>query len=204
MATRLTGDWGRARRALANGGGGGRLGRAITRAVAVEAQALRKEIVQGLTKQRPGGTAIRPLARLSLASRRLEGSRKTKALIDSADLRNSVTVVAKGDVAFVGVPRKAKRRRADRESADLVKVAEIHEYGTRPTVIPITPNMRRFLAVLFKEAGVTRPSRQGGSTGVVVTQIPARPFLRPAFEVWKRGVDRRIADRIAREMGWRG
>ena len=173
------------------------MGRALRLAVKKEAHALRAVIVVGMRKQAPGGAAFKPLSALTLAARRLAGFRGRKALIRGGDLRNSITVVAKGDVAFVGVPRSAGKER--------IKIAHVHEYGTDPIIIPITPRMRRFLAMLFRKASRKRKrsSRRGNGSGVVVVQIPARPFLRPAFEAWKRGVDLRIANSIRAQMGWK-
>lgn len=203
MAVRRVGDWDVARRALA--GGGRRLGRALRQAVQIEAQRLRAEIVVGLRTQAPGGQPFRPLSALTLASRRLRGRdasgrftgggfRGQKALIRTGELRNSIAVIQRGDVAFVGVPKAVGPAR--------LRIAEVHEFGSDPIIIPITPKMRRFLAVLFKRAGRSRPTGSRGGSGVVVTQIPARPFLRPVFEQWKKGVDRRTIATIRKRMGW--
>ena len=35
----------------------------------------------------------------------------------------------------------------------------------------------------------------------VVTQVPARPFLRPAFEKFRAGAGRRLLERIAAQLG---
>jgi hypothetical protein len=67
--------------------------------------------------------------------------------------------------------------------------------------------MRRYLAVLFKEAGETSGSSggEGGSNkGVVVTRIPPRPFLRPVFEKFSVGAQQRFLQRIAHQLGLRG
>ena len=195
MSVQRTGDWDRARRALA--GGGRRLGRVLRVVVYREAHRLRAEILTGLRKQAPGGEAFRPLSKLTLAARRLAGFRGSKALMRTGDLRNSITVLptAPAAEAFVGVPRASGK----------VRIAEIHEYGTNPIVIPITPKMRRFLGALFKRATRTkkREKRRGNGTKLVVVQIPARPFLRPAIEAWKRGVGRRVEAEIRLRMGWR-
>lgn len=203
MAVRRVGDWDVARRALA--GGGRRLGVALRQAVQVEAQRLRAEIVVGFRTQSPGGQPFRPLSALTLASRQLRGRdssgrftgggfRGQKALIRTGELRNSIAVVQRGDVAFVGVPKAVGPNR--------LRIAEVHEYGSDPIIIPMTPKMRRFLAVLFKRAGRSRPVGNRAGSGVVVTQIPARPFLRPAFEQWKKGVDRRTIATVRKRMGW--
>jgi len=190
------GAWSAARRILSPGASR-RLARTLRVVVLREAQALRAEIIKGLTRQAPGGSAIRPLAALTIAARRLAGFRGRKALIRRGDLRNSITVQSQGDLAFVGVPRSAGPAR--------LRIASVHEYGTDPIVIPITPAMRRFLAALFARASRKRKrsSRRGNGSGVVVTQIPARPFMRPAFELWRKGIDRRMIGAIQKQMGWR-
>lgn len=193
MAVRRVGQWDRARRVL-RAGGGPRMHRAINLAVRREAQRLRREIVVGLRK---GSKEFEPLSPLTRAARRLSGFRGGKPLIRSGELRNSISVVARGDRAFVGVPRKAGDK--------LVRIAEIHEYGTQPFVIPITPKMRKFLGALFSRERGRRKRRRGssGPAGVVVIQIPARPFLRTAFDRWKKSnPQRRMLAEIAKDMGW--
>ncbi|MCP4680462.1 MAG: hypothetical protein GY854_34255, partial [Deltaproteobacteria bacterium] len=64
-----TGDWALARKLLATEAVG--LKRAIDMALRQEAQELRKEIVQGITKQSPGGKSFKSLSPLTLASRKL-------------------------------------------------------------------------------------------------------------------------------------
>jgi len=193
---RKTGDWKKARAIL--GGAPLRLKRTIEIGVRQEAQLLRRLIVQGITKQAPGGKVFEPLAPLTLAKRQLDGFRGTKALIQRADLRNSITVKhLPGATAFVGVPRTA----TSSDGKELVKIAEVHEFGSDPIVIPMTDAMRRFLGVLLDSSGL-RDRR--GSAQVVVTQIPPRPFLRPAFKQWSRGVRDRFLARVALGMGAMG
>jgi len=195
-AVRKIGPWREARALL--GAAPMRFKAVTERAVRQEAQLLRKAIVQGITRQAPGGDAFTPLAPLTLATRRLTGFRGTKALIRHADLRNSVVVKhLPGATAFVGVPRTA----TGSDGKELVKIAEVHEFGSDPIVIPLTDAMRRFLGVLLDESG-ERNNR--GTARVVVTQIPPRPFLRPAFREWSKGVQARFLARIAAGMGIMG
>ena len=79
MAVSRTGDWARARRLLT--AAPQRLQAAIGTAVRQEAHALRNEIVQGLTRQAPGGEPLKPPSPLTIAARELEGFGGTKALI---------------------------------------------------------------------------------------------------------------------------
>jgi len=192
-SVRKTGDWAVARRLLA--GGPLKLKAAVGTALRQEAQLLRKEIVQGITRQAPGGESFKPPSPLTLAARQMKGRGGTKALMVSGDLRNGIAAIVKGDEAFVGVPRKARGK----DGKSLVDVAQVQEFGAGPIIIPMTPAMRRFLFALLRMAG---ESGGGGSgKGVVVIQIPARPFLRPAFKVFQKGVQKRFLGRVAGLMG---
>ena len=190
MDVRRTGPWPIARRLLA--ALPARLAPVVRAAVAQEAHQLRAQLVDGLTRQAPAGAAFRPLAPLTLAARRLRRFAGTKALLRTGDLRNSIAVLITSAGAFIGIARTT--RAADGTS--LVDIAQVHEFGGPPTVIPITPAMRRYLAVLFREAG--RPATPGPHGGVVVVQVPARPFLRPVFAAFQRGLDERLLRRAER------
>lgn len=194
MGVQRTGNWALARRLLQ--AAPQRLQAAVTTATRQEAELLRRQIVDGITEQAPGGEPFKPLAALTLAARRLGRFRGTKALLVRADLRNAITIIARGEQLFVGVLRKARSRDGD----PLVDVARVQEFGSDPIVIPITAAMRRYLAVLSKEAG--RAPSKGTGQGVVVITIPARPFLRPAFKAFVRGAERRLLARVARQLGW--
>ena len=192
-SVRKTGDWAVARRLLA--GGPVKLKAAVGTALRQEAQLLRKEIVQGITRQAPGGESLKPPSPLTLAARQMKGRGGTKSLMVSGDLRNGIATIVKGDEAFVGVPRKARGK----DGKSLVDVAQVQEFGAGPIIIPMTPAMRRFLFALLRVAG---ESGGGGSgKGVVVIQIPARPFLRPAFKVFQKGVQKRFLGRVAGLVG---
>ena len=193
MAVSRTGDWARARRLLT--AAPQRLQAAIGTAVRQEAHALRNEIVQGLTRQAPGGEPLKPPSPLTIAARQLEGFGGSKALIVRGDLRNSITVIVQGDEAFIGVSRSARSK----DGASMVDLAKLHEFGGPPVIIPITPKMRRFLFALLRKAG--KEPTGGGGRGVIVVQVPARPFLRPAFDKFREGASRRFLERVARELG---
>ena len=193
MAVSRTGDWARARRLLT--AAPQRLQAAIGTAVRQEAHALRNEIVQGLTSQAPGGETLKPPSPLTIAARQLEGFGGSKALIVRGDLRNSITVIVQGDEAFIGVSRSARSK----DGASMVDLAKLHEFGGPPVIIPITPKMRRFLFALLRKAG--KEPTGGGGRGIIVVQVPARPFLRPAFDKFREGASRRFLERVARELG---
>ncbi len=196
MTVQKNGDWGLARQLLT--AAPLKLRAAVEIAMRQEAEALRKEIVQGITRQAPGGKSFKTLSQLTLAARRLAGFKGTKALMVRGDLRNAITTIIQGAEAFVGVPRKAK----DKEGKPAIDIAELNEFGSKPIVIPITAKMRRFLFKLFAEAGVQRRGALGGAKGVVVMRIPPRPFLRPAFEKHAKGMQERFLKRIAKHLGW--
>ena len=193
MAVSRTGDWARARRLLT--AAPQRLQAAIGTAVRQEAHALRNEIVQGLTRQAPGGEPLKPPSPLTIAARELEGFGGTKSLIVRGDLRNSITVVVQGDEAFIGVSRSARSK----DGASMVDLAKLHEFGGPPVIIPMTPKMRRFLFALLRQAG--KEPTGGSGRGVIVVQVPARPFLRPAFDKFREGAGRRFLERVARDLG---
>lgn len=196
MSVQKTGDWDVALRILR--GSSTRLKAAVGKAIRQEAHLLRSEIVQGLTKQAPGGEPLAQPSPLTLAARELKGRGGSKALLVKGDLRNSVTVIVKGDEAFVGVSRKA---RTDSGEA-LVDVAEVQEFGKGPIIVPMTPAMRRFLFALLRKA--EQEPRGGSGRGVVVINIPARPFLRPAFKKFSRGAQARFLARVAKLGGMGG
>jgi phage gpG-like protein len=149
---------------------------------------------------RPGDrlSALPPPSQLTLAARQMHGRGGSKALLVRGDLRNSITAVVKGDQAFVGVPRKARGK----DGKPLIDVAQVQEFGAGPTVIPMTPAMRRFLFLMLRRAG--KPRQPGSGRGVVVVTIPARPFLRPAFKRFSKGVRRRFLNRVARVLAMGG
>jgi len=193
MAVSRTGDWARARRLLT--AAPQRLQAALGTAVRQEAHALRNEIVQGLTSQSPGGEPLKPPSPLTIAARQLEGFGGSKALIVRGDLRNSITVIVQGDEAFIGVSRSARSK----DGASMVDLAKLLEFGGPPVIIPMTPKMRRFLFALLRQAG--KEPTGGSGRGVIVVQVPARPFLRPAFDKFREGASRRFLERVARELG---
>jgi hypothetical protein len=195
MSVAKVGEWRRAAQLLNRAAHG--MERSIDRALRAEAEGLRAEIVSGLTDQAPGGEPIRPLAATTLAARRLEGFEGDKALIRRADLRNAISVTVRSLAAFVGVPRKTVHGKS------LVDIAKMNEFGFGPIVIAVTEAMRRFLFALFREldAGAGGGGVGTGSGGgVVVIHIPARPFLRPAFEKWRRGVRERFLRRLGSDL----
>ena len=186
----MSGDWGRAAQIFS--GAPKKLQRAINMALRTEAELLRKEIVQGLTTQSPGGRALKPPSPLTLAARRLQGKKGTKSLLVRGDLRNAFVSLVQGDTGYVGI-RKTKKTKSGDYVAD---IARLQEEGSKPRIIPITPKMQKFLFALFREAGI-EPSGQGTGKGVVVVTTPPRPYIKPAFDRYVKGADKRFLRRIA-------
>jgi hypothetical protein len=190
---KLVGDWGLAARALS--GAGGRVTGSMDRALKQEALLLQSMIVNGLRDQTPGGSPIKPLAPNTTAKRALRGFRGTKALIERADLLRSITVETRGAAVFVGVARKAKLKNG--EAA--VNVAERNEFGGPPISIPMTDRSRRFVFALLARSASPAPTKPNLS-GAVIVRVPARPFLRPAFEVFRKEAQARFLQRVAQNL----
>lgn len=199
-----TGDWDKASKIL--GAAPFKIRRAMDRAVLQEAQFFRRKVVEGFRQQAPGGVRFKPLAETTLAIRRFQGFSGSKALIVRGDLRNSVKVVKRngpaGVEAFVGVLKNARGRGGQ----SLVNVAEVHEFGAGPIVIPVTPAMRKFLMAAFtQELGGFGGGGGGGlSRGIIVMRIPARPFISPVAEAFFKGPEAaaRFQARFAAAMGF--
>lgn len=188
-----TGQWAVARRILATAPG--RVHLALDAATAQEAHYLRMKIVEGFRTQAPGGQPFKPLAETTLAIRKFKRFRGTKALIVRGDLKNSITTQrVRSAEYFVGVLRSARAK----DGRSLVNIAEVHEFGSRPIAIRITPKMRAFLNLALGRMNSRRSARgaqgrdrsgrftkaariryRGAGTGIAIIQIPARPFLRP-------------------------
>jgi phage gpG-like protein len=175
-----------------------RMQAAFDKALLQEAQFLRTKIVEGIREQAPGGRAFAPLAPTTLAIRRFRGFHGTKALLVQGDLRNSITVTKNDDQVFVGVLRTARNR----AGKSLVAIAALHEHGSRPMVIRLTPKARAFLHAAFRHAGLDGPSPGPPSTGIAVIQVPARPFLAPVFEKFAQPeqISRRFLERVAAQL----
>ncbi|HRL11607.1 MAG TPA: hypothetical protein PKX07_06990, partial [Aggregatilineales bacterium] len=99
-------------------------------------------------------------------------------------------------LVFVGIPGTARGR----DGQSLSARALAHEYGSGPTIVPITPRMRRFLFALYRQAGRAAQRTDGPGTGVVVIQIPPRPFMRPVLAAFQVGATRRFLTRVAADL----
>lgn len=175
---------------------------ALRRAILQEANDLRGQMIKGIRDQAPGGAMFKPLAASTIRMKR----GKSKALINYADLIRSVNVTEIGDIrtggaAFVGVHRTARpkgKAGAARSAAlgkSLVNIAAIHEYGSRPFQIPVTPRLRRFWFAMFKKGIFKKPLKKS-RTVINHPGVPERPYIRPTFAAWRVGLSERIAKRL--------
>ena len=157
----------------------------LRQALLKEGHELRKIIVSGLRAQAPGGDSIKPLKPITIALRGARGSggmKSSKALIDSATMIRSVKVwELHGLSVFVGVHRSARSK----DGKELANIAEIHEFGTKPFVIPVTDKMRRWWMAMVA-AGVFNAPLSPTKTAIQHPGIPARPWLRPGYKLWTR------------------
>lgn len=189
MISSKVGDWGKLGSILAS------LPRkvevATKKAVMKEAHFLRTKIVEGIKEQAPGGQHFKPLAPETIAVRKFKGFNGTKALIRTGTLRNSIKVVDAQGTIFIGVHRNAKTK----DGKNMVDIAAIHEFGAGPIVTKITPKMRAFLMAAFRQAGLKGP--YGAGSGILITKIPARPFIGPVFEKY---TGKQSVDRIQKEL----
>jgi hypothetical protein len=169
---------------------------AIRRVLLQEGNALAREMKLGIRGQSPGGKAFRPLAESTIKRKK-----SSKALIDKGDLMGSINVTPiplSAEVAvFVGVNRGKRTK----DGKDLMNIAEIHEFGTRPFMIPVTPKLRAWWYAMYKQ-GVMRYNLSRRTFILNHPGVPERPFLRPAFDAWKRGANGRVLREIANRMGF--
>lgn len=168
----------------------------IQRTMAKQALLLARSIRRGIRTQAPAGQPFLPLAESTIL---MKGS--SKALIDTGDLIASITsknlVLARRSIArFVGVHRTALGKK---EGRNLANIAEIHEFGTKPYNIPVTRRMQRWWDAMVAK-GVFQAPLDPRQMWIKHPGIPARPFLRPPFEEWKKGIDERMQAGIQQEL----
>ncbi len=202
MASRKFGDWGKARELFETMAV--QVKEASGKAILQEAHYLRGEMVKGIKEQAPGGKEFKPLSPLTLAARRLAGFRGTKALMVHGDLRNGITVSRNGKVTFIGILRTARAG----DGKPLVNIATVQEFGAGPFTIELTEKVRRYLGVLMKEAhgesDIPKPwwllKAKANPRRTIIIRIPARPFVRPIFEVFAKPEDvkKRLEERMVK------
>ena len=154
-----------------------RIPKAINLSLKREVQILRRVIVKGIRNQAPGGEKFKPLAETTKKMKR-----SSKALIDTGDLIKSINVTEEaGNVFFVGVHRKERGK----EGQDLVNIAEVHEFGTDPYQILVTPAMRRWWMAMFLQKLFNAPLPKWIAV-INHPGVPERPFLRPSYKLWSK------------------
>lgn len=202
IEVRQWGDWVRARRAISIPAQA-RLERAWKKSILKEAHYWRKALVQGLTKQTPGGQRFQKLSPLTRAKRKAQGFAGRKALIRTGTERRSIVVSQRMGAVFVGILRGTKTT----DGKDLVNIARVHEEG-RIVVIRVTEKMRRYFYAMMRKGGLNATTRGGKrrktggglARGVLVIKIPARPLFKPVYEHMyknKGSLARRMAKRIS-------
>ncbi len=176
---KMTGDWEKAQELL--NAAPARFDAALDEALTAEAEFLRGRII-GRFGRGGGGqfSAQSPLTKLT--------GGKGKALVRSGELRGSIGVVdGPGKHSkFIGVPAEAGDRN--------LKLADIHENG-RTIVQPMSDQQRKFLHATLPDGG-----GKGGGTGIIVTHIPARPFVQPVFEAERSKIPKRVVKRLAEAL----
>jgi len=150
---------------------------------------------------------------LTAAPQRLQAAIGTAVRQEAHALRNEIvqglTRQAPGELSQVryflalcetlNFTRAAEKCNVTQPSLTRAIHALEHEFGGPPVIIPMTPKMRRFLFALLRQAG--KEPTGGSGRGVIVVQVPARPFLRPAFDKFREGASRRFLERVATELG---
>lgn len=167
---------------------------ALKVAVRREAELFRQEVVQGIAKGEPGGERFKPLSKTTLAIRKFKKFRGKKPLIRHGDLRRSIKSVESPRGVFVGVLRSTRNSTGDQ----MVNVAAVQEFGATITMT-ITVKQRRFLAMVFRQAGLPRPTSSAKT--VLVIKIPPRPFMQPVADKLRPGAANRVANTMSVMLG---
>ena len=165
MGMKLTGDWKKLTtqfRAAES-----RIDRVLQRGLRRSGLKVEREIVKGIQKQKPiGGKRFTTIHEFTAKMKK-----SSKALVDRADLMNSITskMVSRTSV-FVGVLKKTKNK----EGEWIVNIAEMMEGGA---VLKMKPEMQRWLGA----HGFYQTSKKPTSKVGVIT-IPKRPFIAPVVK----------------------
>ncbi len=149
---------------------------AIQQSVHQSALELNNVIVKGLRDQAPGGKKIKPLAQSTVDRRRTRsksGARySTKALIDNGDLIRSIkTHKLRGLAAYFVGVHRTERAKSKENRGESLV------------------NIATIHEFGTKPTHKTHPG------------IPARPFLRPGFKMWRKGVEQELLTSIACRIG---
>lgn len=142
------------------------------------------ELQRAIVQRMRTSKAFYPLAKSTIKMKR-----SSKPLIHHGDLLASIKyqqvagAVGTGKTGyFVGVHRSARGRTGQA----LANVAEMHEFGTKPYVINVTPKMRAFWHRMFIKKVFKRPLK-ASTTQIHHPGLPVRSFLRVPFDQWLTG-----------------
>jgi hypothetical protein len=155
------------------------------RAVLKECHRLRGIMVLSFNKGGPPGRKWKALSTFTQLVGRMKGKGDRHPLLDTGDLRNSHSVVEEdNDTFFVGIHRTAKSKKKG-GSFSMVNLGLIHEHGTKPIYIRITPKMRWWWRNVLVPGtkGQIRPLKN--TTIAIVVRIPARPWIGPIWDMEK-------------------
>jgi phage gpG-like protein len=131
-----------------------------------------------------GQLAEKPFAINSDLTMERKGSEKP--LIDSADMRNSITPhVIDENTGFVGIMRGMTHRKSGKEMVD---IALVHEFGA---MVQVTQKMRGFFAVNF---GIHMRADKK------YIEIPARPFMMPVLEKFEKEAFQYYVDNLEKNL----
>lgn len=186
----LTGDWELAERILAASPAA--VNKACRQAVHQEAVHFEGLVIKHLSAGPP--PTLSPWTVKMRKSR--GGGGGDKPLNATGDMLGSVSVTPNTTAStekWIGIPRSASAH-----GGQVVRLAEVHEFGAT-FVLWITPKMRRFLfGVLLKDEPKIQGPRKAGTSGkrYLVIHIPARPFIVPAFEEGAQQAQKRFEARI--------
>mgnify|MGYP006921283392 CR=1 FL=1 len=165
FGAKLVGNWDNAKKML--DAAPAAFDRALKKTVQAEA-----EKIAGMIRKRIASNTPPPNALSTVFNK---GSSKT--LVNTGEMQKTVQIVWKGKFkAFIGIPASAAK--------GMAKLADIHENG-KVIIQQMTDRQRRFLHAKFSKGGGGKGGGGGGGTGIIVIHIPARPFMRPAFEEYK-------------------
>lgn len=171
---------------------------AIQAALKEEGAYYAEKIVEGMDSGSPGGKPFTPLKQSTIDTREALGIKSRDPLNETGALKKTIGYEVVKTTLFVGSMRAGSERS---DKFDSVKLANIHEFGYGPIVIKVTPAMRAFLAITLGDKG-TKQVRPRQGTGVIIINIPARPFITPIFEKYAKGNPglNRFTDRLLSHM----
>ena len=196
MGIARVGDWAAAQSFLT--AAPSRVDAGLKVAIRREAELFRKEVVQGIAKQAPAGKRFKALSKHTLVMRKFQKFKGKKALMRRGDLRRSIKVTTAPGGFFVGILRSARSSQGD----GLVNIAAVQEFGAT-IVLKMTPKMRKYLAMVFRQAGLVAsaaPATSGASSRVIIIRNPARPFIEPVAEKLRPGSSERVVATVSNAL----